>query len=255
MALPCLLQPKAPLHSHGHKYLGVFRKEQTMKTVTRILSAGLQGLLALGAMTDLDEVHAQGVYRSVGPDGKVTFSDRAPAAQPAPALQDRSTTFSSREAGSGIANLPSALRQANARFPVTIYSSSDCAPCASARNLLKARGVPFSERTVQSNDDIDALKRLSGNTNLPFATIGKQQLSGFSDTEWTQYLDAAGYPKQSQLPPAYQHSAAIPLVAVQRAEANRNVPETDVPGTAAERRRTEPTPAGGASSNPAGIRF
>ncbi len=79
-------------------------------------------------------------------------------------------------------------------FPVTLYTAAHCAPCASARNLLVSRGIPFTERTVGSNEDIEALKRLSGNTSLPFGSIGNQQLQGFSDSEWTQYLNAAGYP-------------------------------------------------------------
>ena len=230
-----------------------------MTTMTRALSICLPGLLALGAFAGFGDAHAQGVYRSVGPDGKVTFSDRKPAAQATSVTQDQPAASGGRQAGSGLAGLPPALRQAAVRFPVTLYSSSDCAPCASARTLLQARGVPFSERTVQSNDDIDALKRLSGSTNLPFATIGQQQLGGFADMEWTQYLDAAGYPKQSQLPRTYQHSAATPLVTVQRAEAGHDAAENK-PGfeAAAERRRTVPAlgdPAGPGPGNPAGIRF
>src|SRR5690606_7633665 len=103
------------------------------------------------------------------------------------------------------------------RFPVTLYTSNDCAPCTSARNLLIHRGIPFTERTVVSNEDIAALERLSGGSSLPVGTIGGQQLSGFSDSEWSQYLDAAGYAKQSQLPAGYQRPAATPLVAVQHA--------------------------------------
>ena len=70
---------------------------------------------------------------------------------------------------------------------------------------------------MASNEDLDALKKLSGGTNLPFGTIGGQQLVGYSETEWVQYLDAAGYPKQSQLPSNYRRSAAAPLVAVKPA--------------------------------------
>src|SRR5256885_8900445 len=85
------------------------------------------------------------VYRIVGPDGKVTFSDRpaqsaqqqaAPAAPAAPSVAG--TTDSN-------ANLPYALRQIAGRFPVTLYTSSDCAPCDSARQLLQSRGIPYAE--------------------------------------------------------------------------------------------------------------
>ncbi len=191
---------------------------------------------------------AQAVYRIVGPDGKVTFSDRPPPAG-----------TQARAAGTGAAAapdspaLPYALQQVAGRFPVTLYTASDCAPCASARNLLVTRGIPFTERTIATNEDIDALQRLSGDTNLPFGTIGSQQLKGFADVEWTQYLDAAGYPRTSQLPANYRRPAATPLVAVRAAPQPPAATTEGAPSAAAA-----PTPAPAparAPANPAGITF
>ena len=179
------------------------------KPLTAPLLASLLMMLACAA------AQAQGVYRIVGPDGKVTFSDRPPAeasAQP----QSARAVAEAPDAANG--ELPFALRQVANRYPVTLYTGSDCAPCTSARNLLTSRGIPFTERTVSSNEDIAALQRLSGATSLPFGTIGGQQLAGYSEAEWVQYLDAAGYPKQSQLPRNYRRPAPAPLVAVKPAE-------------------------------------
>ena len=190
---------------------------------------------------------AQQVYRIVGPDGKVTFSDRAPAAN----AEGTAVGAGPRSGGSGAEALPYALRQVATRFPVTLYTSSDCVPCNSARNLLINRGIPFTERTVSTNEDIDALKRMSGESSLPFGTIGAQQLRGFSDTEWTQYLDAAGYPKQSQLPRNYRQPAPTPLVAVKEAAP---APAASAPDQTPATRRPAPAPRP-APSNPAGIIF
>ena len=187
---------------------------------------------------------AQPVYRTVGPDGKVTFSDRAPSEKATPPV--------AATAAGG--DLPYALRQTVSRFPVTLYTSADCAPCDSARSLLKSRGVPFTERTVNTNQDIDVLKSLSGNASLPFGTIGGQHLNGFLDTEWTQYLDAAGYPKKSQLPSNYRQPAATPLVAIKPLQAAPTAPAA--PREAPPRpERPERTDSGTDPSNPAGIRF
>jgi glutaredoxin len=189
---------------------------------------------------------AQSVYRIVGPDGKVTFSDRAPSEDATPAL----TANASAEPSSTSA-LPYSLRQVASRFPVTLYTGTDCAPCVNARSLLTMRGVPFTERSVNSNEDIDALKNLSGGSSLPFGTIGGQHLTGFSEGEWTQYLDAAGYPKKSELPANYRQPAATPLVAVKPVQAKPAAPApTDTPRP--ERPVPAPTPT---PSNPAGIRF
>lgn len=165
-------------------------------------------VLAGGLFSPLAQ--AQQVYRIVGPDGKVTFSD-----QPPPAATGRvSTANTGSSGGSASTGLPFELRQIAGKYPVTLYTGDNCGPCGSARALLTNRGVPFSERTVSTSEDIQALQRLSGDASLPFATIGGQQLKGFSDAEWTQFLNAAGYPQTSTLPASYRRPAATPLVTV-----------------------------------------
>ncbi|CAN7325045.1 glutaredoxin family protein [Acidovorax sp. LjRoot117] len=196
--------------------------------------------------------HAQGVYRIVGPDGKVTFSDRPPAegnAQPA-----RMTGTAPASAND---NLPTSLRQVAGRFPVTLYTGNDCTPCTSARTFLTSRGIPFTERTVTSNEDIAALQKLSNNTSLPFGTIGNQHLIGFSEGEWSQYLDTAGYPQQSQLPRNYRAPTPTPLVAVKAAEPAASPASASAPPAATNSRVRPPAPVneGPSPSNPAGIRF
>ncbi|MFS2036750.1 glutaredoxin family protein [Polaromonas sp. CT11-55] len=188
---------------------------------------------------------AQQVYRIIGPDGKVTFSDQPPPA----AAGAKVSAGTPGGGGSAPTGLPFELRQVASKYPVTLYSGENCGPCAAARTMLTNRGVPFSERTVTSNEDIKALQRLSGDTSLPFATIGSQQLKGFSDVEWTQFLNAAGYPPTSVLPPSYRPPAATPLVAVTAPPAANN---------GAARTATAPAPAAPpppAADNPAGIKF
>lgn len=194
------------------------------------------GLLALPAL-------AQGVYRIVGPDGRVTFSD-----QPPPDAQSRSGTGAASGSASAGGSLPFELRQVASRYPVTLYTSKDCAPCNSGRNLLNARGIPFAEKTVSSPEDGEALKRLNGDGSLPLLSIGNQKVKGYSDVEWTQYLDAAGYPKQSQLPSSYRRPAPAPLVTVKPAVAASKPKEATEPAPAA-------VPVAPPSTNPAGIRF
>ena len=193
---------------------------------------------------------AQGVYRIVGPDGKVTFSDQPPPAT-TPARPTGSATTSASNGSGG--QLPFELRQVSSRFPVTLYTGRECAPCNSGRNLLNARGIPYSERTVDTAQDGEALKRLSGETSLPFLTIGNQRIKGYSDSEWTQFLDAAGYPKQSALPGNYRRPAATPLVAVQADPAAGRPPASGTSGGSP----TAPAevPVAPAPQNPAGIRF
>ena len=204
-------------------------------------------IAALGALLLAGAAQAQ-PYRVVGPDGRVTYSDMPPTQ---PARPARAVSGGATAAGGG-ATLPYQLAQTAQRFPVTLYTGKDCAPCNSGRNLLINRGVPFSEKTVESNDDITALQRLDGGGNLPLLTIGGQQLKGYSDTEWTQYLDAAGYPKTSQLPGSYRRPTATPLVARATPAAAAASPAEDASAPVVPQPSVAPART---STNPAGIRF
>jgi len=189
-------------------------------------------------------VCAQTVYRIVGPDGKVTFSDQPPApSSPAKVT----TTNKNGSSAVSAASLPFELQEVVKRYPVTLYTGTGCSPCESARNLLVQRGVPFTERSVNTDADAEALRRISGETSLPFGTIGGQQLKGFSDVEWTQYLDAAAYPKSSVLPATYKRAPAQPLVAAKAAPA-----PAAAPAAAPAEPSAEPVDT---SRNPKGIQF
>ncbi|QNK66725.1 glutaredoxin family protein [Variovorax sp. PAMC26660] len=195
-------------------------------------------LVAAGAM-------AQPVYRQVDKNGKVTFSDRAPSASAEQGAGSQSGPTTSSNAG-----LPYELRQVAQRYPVTLYSSDDCGPCGEARTLLTTRGIPFEERTIKSNEEVEALQRLSGQTSLPLLTIGSQQLKGYADVDWSKYLDAAGYPKSNSLPAGYRNAPARPLIAQQAAPAPRAAAAPAAQPAPPPAASSEPSP-----SNPAGIKF
>lgn len=154
--------------------------------------------------------HAQ--FKVVSPDGRITYTDRPPSAEMGRAVPMGGRDVAVAEVATA-STLPLELRQVSTRFPVTLYSSPDCAPCESGRRLLQARGVPFVERGVANEDDAEAMNRITGGRSVPSLTIGTQALRGFSETDWHAYLDAAGYPRESRLPRGYQAPAAAPLVA------------------------------------------
>ncbi len=152
---------------------------------------------------------SQAQYKVIGPDGKVTYTDRAP------------TTPEGKVGGIGAkapaqvaqADLPFELRQVAAKYPVTLYTvAGACEPCALARQLLKQRGVPYAERQVVTDEDSEALEKLSGGREAPTLTIGSQTLRGLAAEVWSSYLDAAGYPRESRLPTSYQYRPATPIV-------------------------------------------
>lgn len=202
-------------------------------------------LLLMGVALCAGHLGAQTVYRSVGADGRVTYSDRPPL-QPQAQVQPLGPSAPKTEPQT---SLPFALQQVVNRYPVTLYTGKNCTPCDAGRSLLAARGVPFQEKTVVTPEDVAAFGRLNPDNTLPFLTIGGQRIQGLADREWQSYLDAAGYPAASALPPGYRPAAAQPLVPLKPAAEKPT--EAAAPAPPAP----QPTPPNRASSNPAGIRF
>lgn len=202
--------------------------------------AVLTGLLPCGAS-------AQSIYRSEAASGHVTFSDTPPPS----ATKLQSLEVGTQTSESNGPALPFALRQVVDKYPVTFYAAKDCEPCNTGRNLLLHRGVPFAEKSINTNEDMDALQRLSGSISMPFLTIGSQHIKGYSNIDWAQYLSAAGYPEQSQLPKGFRNPAATPLVLVEKPAP---------PGKAASAPGEKPAPGSAPlnrvnPANPAGIQF
>ena len=128
-----------------------------MSSVRLAALAALVGCAALATTA----AHAQ-VFRIVGPDGRVTFSDKPPSDGKATAAP----TVTMSGGGSSVASLPVEVRTAATRFPVTLYTGPDCQPCLLARSFLTNRGVPYTEKTISTADDAQALQRLSGDSDL-----------------------------------------------------------------------------------------
>jgi glutaredoxin len=210
--------------------------------VPRWLLAGVCLLVMLGS----GKLQAQTVYRIVGPDGQVTFSDK-PGGSAAGKASPVDNTVAT--AAPVVAALPFELRQVVGKYPVTLYTSSSCAPCDSGRSLLRTRGVPFSEKTISSAKDAEAFQKLTGNNSLPFLSIGAQQVAGFSASEWTEYLTAAGYPERSRLPASYREPPAAPLVTLEKPAAAASEPAPAAPAL------PPVTDVKISPSNPTGIQF
>ena len=146
------------------------------------------------------------LYRWVDDQGKVHYSDQAPSSgaknvqkQAVPAAQSSS------------AGLPYALQQAVKNFPVTLYTSDGCKDtCAQARELLNKRGVPYSEVTITDAVGATELKKLSGATEVPVMTVGRELYKGFESGMYKAALDAASYPESSVLPPGVQARTSVP---------------------------------------------
>jgi glutaredoxin len=92
--------------------------------------------------------------------------------------------------------LPYATQKANQAFPVTLYVFEKCGSvCSDARELLKTRGIPFTEMNLATTEDLDSYRKASGTDKAPSILVGKTWVKGFLAEQWHAELDFAGYPK------------------------------------------------------------
>lgn len=153
------------------------------------------------------------LYRWTDEKGKVHFSDTPP---PAGA---RDVQKKAAPAAGPAENVPFGLRQPMKDFPVTLYSAPNCDACGPARQLLNARGVPFKEISVVTNDDIAALNRAVGDKMVPALVVGPTVVKGYEAGAFHSALDFAGYPKTGALPARSQPAPKPPAAEEKPAEA------------------------------------
>lgn len=144
-------------------------------------------------------VHGQ-TYKWKDAAGVVHYSDTPPARGTAQVLRPDSRPEATP-------SLPYELARAVKLHPVTLYTTARCDACDQGRALLRARGIPFAEKTVNTAEDREQLHRAGGKDELPLLVVGNRQVTGFTAGAWNEALDSASYPRRSVLPPGYRTGA------------------------------------------------
>jgi glutaredoxin/predicted outer membrane lipoprotein len=160
-------------------------------------------LFAVLLATVFGALNAAQLYQWKDEQGRVVYSDQPPPPSVKNA-QQRKFQGSFIEVGESYA-----LRIAREKFPVTLYATA-CGPaCDQARQLLNARGIPFTDVNPESNPEAQAdLQKLTGRLHVPVLMVGKDKVDGFETGQWQAALDRAGYPKEPA--PGYKPEAAAP---------------------------------------------
>jgi glutaredoxin len=168
---------------------------KTKATLARCAPLGLALMLcAAGAGAQ--------VYKWTDAKGVVSFSDQPPPAN-ARKVERKSLDAATR------AELPYGLAQAAKTNPVVLYTTAPCEACDRGRALLRQRGIPFAEKTVQSNEDQQKLKDAGGDGQLPLLLVGSNKRIGFEAGAWNAALTDAAYPLQRQLPANWQSPEVV----------------------------------------------
>lgn len=159
-------------------------------------------------------VQAADLYRWIDSSGTVHYSD-------VPSVNaEKMDSKKISDVATPNENLPYETRRAKQNFPVTLYVGKNCGEmCDQARSMLNKRGIPFSEKVLQTKQDVEAFRQLSGIDGIvPVLAVGKNFLKGFLETQWNSELDIAGYPKTA--PYRAPSSSSIPAATGQFVPAN-----------------------------------
>jgi glutaredoxin len=169
----------------------------------------MRALFALAFAVAACSAAAQELYRWTDENGRMHASDIPPPAS----VKDMRVLRSSATIGAPAkpAAVPDALDLAVKQYPVTLYTSPNCAePCGLARGLLNKRGVPFREVQVWEQEGNEELKRVSGKNQVPTVRVGTSVFSGFESGAYDGLLDSAGYPRAGVLPARAQAAPGRP---------------------------------------------
>lgn len=116
--------------------------------------------------------------------------------QPKPALKDAPTGAPAEKGAEAPKDAPSAPSQTAG---VKLYTTPDCGTnCTDAKQLLSARGISFQEIAVVDPSQIEALKKMTGDTIVPVLFLGQFWLQGYNPTDYQSALDKAGYKREQQ---------------------------------------------------------
>ena len=128
-------------------------------------------------------------YRWVDKAGKVHYGDTLPAN----AINIKSKNIFETQSPND--DLSFATRLAQKNFPVTLYMGNGCGEsCDKGRSLLKKRGIPFAEKILTTQADIDEFTKQTGSDSVPVLAVGTIYLKGYSAESWHSALSTAGYP-------------------------------------------------------------
>ena len=146
--------------------------------------------LALCAIAFWGAVSAQTVYKSIGPDGHVVYSDRAPTS----GHLEKTMKFADLPSSALPASAASFMEQFRRTHPadgaaaptpatggVTLYSAAWCGYCRKAKAWLAAKGVAYQDVDVDTPSGMAALAQSgSGGSGIPVLVAKGQSVKGFS---------------------------------------------------------------------------
>jgi glutaredoxin len=132
------------------------------------------------------------MYRVVGADGRVTYTnEKPPAGAKATVVQPRVSSYSGAPVVSGTA--PASAAPAAARPEVKMYATDWCGYCRQARQYFAQHGIRYTEVDIEKSAAGRAEYDRLGVRGVPVILVGAQRMVGFSAQSMGGLLKSAGY--------------------------------------------------------------
>lgn len=173
-------------------------------------------LILLAALCAVSTAHAQKLYKWVDKDGRVSYHDRPP---PTDEYRVEEKQLGTRARSSVDDKAMAAAADQN---PVVLYSAPRCGTCDTARLYLQKRGIPFTEKNVEGNRQLqDELIKQAGGLAVPTIMVGTKVMRGYLESLLEDELNAAGYPRPDEAEPSEQSEEPLPADTQESAKADQ----------------------------------
>jgi glutaredoxin len=127
---------------------------------------------------------AQTLYKSVGPDGRIVYSDRPPAEGRVDKTMSFENLPSSPVPAATLSYVEQLRRLREASPPavqgVVLYSATWCGFCRKAKAYLAAKRVAYQEIDIDTPTGRSAFAEAGGGKGVPLLIAKGQRLQGFS---------------------------------------------------------------------------
>ena len=145
-------------------------------------------------------VHAETLYKVIGTDGRVTYTDRPPADRTsitalkftdAPVTRlPESVLKNQAEFAKGMQNQSAQTKKIDASGPTTLFIASWCGYCTQAKAYLRTKGIAFRELDIDTPAGGRAYFEAGGQRGVPLIMADGKRLSGFSTGAYDHFFAA-----------------------------------------------------------------
>jgi glutaredoxin len=150
-------------------------------------------ILLIACLLSLGHANAA-VYKAIGKNGKVDYTDEPPAdATSAKELRIQSYSgpaqqgaLNAHEDWQAILKRP-ALSNSGPP-PIVMFSTDWCGYCKQARQYMRSKNIAFSDRDVEKDKSAQAQYARLGGRGVPYFVIGQLTLAGFSQDSFDATL-------------------------------------------------------------------